>query len=243
VDGRVDAESLLAFVAAYQSEKQLTLGELWAIPIMLRLGLLENLRGVVERVAAGRKIGKRQRCGSIECCRLPPPHPAQVVLVLAEMVKANPPLSNAFVTECATRMQGGGNGAQFSNHLAGTPRCGAGPDHRRHLPAGEPDSGSRSGFRRQQHRKPAFPGSHRVARFCGTTSSVEQTLRNDPAGVYPLMDFQTRDQYRHVVEEIAKSGNRSEARWLARWCSCRVRRSTIAMRTPHRLLPVRRGPR
>ena len=49
VDGRVDAENLGGFVAAYQSVTPLTLGELWAVPIMLRLALIENLR----RVAAG----------------------------------------------------------------------------------------------------------------------------------------------------------------------------------------------
>jgi len=38
-DGRVDAENLGSFVAAYQEVTPLKLGELWAIPIMLRSGL------------------------------------------------------------------------------------------------------------------------------------------------------------------------------------------------------------
>src|SRR5688500_14162617 len=41
-------------------------------------------------------------------------------------------------------------------------------------------------------------------------SVVEQTLRTDPAGVYPAMDFATRDRYRHAVEEIAKRSQISE---------------------------------
>src|SRR5690554_6469310 len=45
-DGRVDSKSLCRFIASYQSEKTLTLGELWAIPIMLRLAVIENLRRV-----------------------------------------------------------------------------------------------------------------------------------------------------------------------------------------------------
>src|SRR5580658_7939205 len=36
VDAQVDAESLGAFIAAYQTMAPLKLGELWAIPIMLR---------------------------------------------------------------------------------------------------------------------------------------------------------------------------------------------------------------
>ena len=53
-DGRVDADSLRRFVAAYQSVTTLKLGELWAIPIMLRLALIENLRRVGVRIATGR---------------------------------------------------------------------------------------------------------------------------------------------------------------------------------------------
>ena len=47
-DGRVDPESLSSFVAAYQTVSILKLGELWAIPIMLRLALIENLRRVAD---------------------------------------------------------------------------------------------------------------------------------------------------------------------------------------------------
>ncbi|MDQ3119129.1 MAG: hypothetical protein M3Q89_06105, partial [Verrucomicrobiota bacterium] len=46
VDAEIDAASLTAFVAAYQTVSALKLGELWAIPIMLRLGLIENLQRV-----------------------------------------------------------------------------------------------------------------------------------------------------------------------------------------------------
>ena len=45
-DGRVDPESLSSFVASYQTVTVLKLGELWAIPIMLRLALIENLRRI-----------------------------------------------------------------------------------------------------------------------------------------------------------------------------------------------------
>ncbi len=46
VDAQMDAEPLRAFVAAYQTVSPLKLGEVWAIPIMLRLALIENLRRV-----------------------------------------------------------------------------------------------------------------------------------------------------------------------------------------------------
>ena len=46
--------------------------------------------------------------------------------------------------------------------------------------------------------------------FVETMSIVEQVLVKDPCDVYAKMDFATRDRYRHVVEEIAKSSGRSE---------------------------------
>ena len=53
-DGRVDPENLSSFVAAYQTGTALKLGELWAIPIMLRLALIENLRRIAVRIAVDR---------------------------------------------------------------------------------------------------------------------------------------------------------------------------------------------
>lgn len=55
VDGRIDAGHLTSFIAAYQEITPLKLGELWAIPIMLRLALIENLRRVAALLSAARK--------------------------------------------------------------------------------------------------------------------------------------------------------------------------------------------
>jgi cyclic beta-1,2-glucan synthetase len=46
--------------------------------------------------------------------------------------------------------------------------------------------------------------------FVETMSVVEQTLLEDPAGVYARMDFATRDRYRHATEELAKAGRLAE---------------------------------
>ncbi|HEY5276445.1 MAG TPA: cellobiose phosphorylase, partial [Coriobacteriia bacterium] len=43
-DSRLDVGALLGFIDAYQEVVPLTIGECWAVPIMLRTGLLENLR-------------------------------------------------------------------------------------------------------------------------------------------------------------------------------------------------------
>ena len=60
-DGQVAPESLKSIVVAYQSVVPLNLGELWAIPIMLRLALIENLRRVAVRIARHRADRNRAR--------------------------------------------------------------------------------------------------------------------------------------------------------------------------------------
>ncbi len=54
-DGRIDASHLIGFVSGSQEVVPLKLGELWAIPIMLRLALIENLRRVAAQLNVERK--------------------------------------------------------------------------------------------------------------------------------------------------------------------------------------------
>ena len=46
--------------------------------------------------------------------------------------------------------------------------------------------------------------------FFETVSRVEQTLRHDPAQIYPDMDFDSRNRYRSVIEDLAKASRQDE---------------------------------
>ena len=46
--------------------------------------------------------------------------------------------------------------------------------------------------------------------FVESVSPVEAALRQDPAGIYPRMDFETRDRYRHEIEKLARRSRRAE---------------------------------
>ncbi|HEY3111653.1 MAG TPA: hypothetical protein VGL23_23050, partial [Chloroflexota bacterium] len=54
-DARLDRENLVRYVEGYQEIAALTIGELWAIPIMLRLALVENLRRLARQERAARE--------------------------------------------------------------------------------------------------------------------------------------------------------------------------------------------
>ena len=53
-DSRFDPESLRSFVRAYQRVQPLTIGELWAVAITLRIVLVENLRRAAARIVSSR---------------------------------------------------------------------------------------------------------------------------------------------------------------------------------------------
>ncbi len=53
-DSRFDPEVLRRFVSAYQRVQPLTIGELWAVAITLRIVLVENLRRLAERMVQAR---------------------------------------------------------------------------------------------------------------------------------------------------------------------------------------------
>src|SRR5205823_10858300 len=53
-DSHLDTETLRRFITAYQKVCPLSLGELWAVPISLRLALVENLRRLTGRIASSR---------------------------------------------------------------------------------------------------------------------------------------------------------------------------------------------
>ncbi|MEX0698720.1 MAG: hypothetical protein WD354_03200, partial [Acidimicrobiia bacterium] len=56
LDSRFDPEALRRFVASYQEVDPLTIGELWAIPITLRVILMENLRRMAESIVSARRL-------------------------------------------------------------------------------------------------------------------------------------------------------------------------------------------
>jgi hypothetical protein len=107
-DGRIDLESLSSFVSAYQTVTVLKLGELWAIPIMLRLALIENLRRVGARIAADRTDRNRADYWADQMTKIAEKDPKNLILVIADMARSSPPLVSTFVAELARRLQGQG---------------------------------------------------------------------------------------------------------------------------------------
>ena len=92
-DGRMDLEGLSSFVQAYQHVTILKLGELWAIPIMLRLALIENLRRVGARIAVNQSDRDLAGSWADRLMEIAEKDPKSLILVTADMARSNPPIA------------------------------------------------------------------------------------------------------------------------------------------------------
>ena len=214
-DGRVDLKSLNSFTAAYQLESELKLGELWAIPIMLRLALIENLRRLAALIAKNRINKNLADYWADQMTETAEKDPKSLILVIADMARYGPPMESSFVAELTRRLVG--KGAAFSLPISWIEQRlsekGMTSDELVHVEnqkqAADQVSISNSiGSLR-------FLSSNNWRDYVENISVVENILKTENSGIYPLMDFHTRDEYRHSVERIAKASLKAESFYRA----------------------------
>ena len=203
-DGHVDINSLSGFVTAYQTNTFLKLGELWAIPIMLRLALIENIRrlsiqitsDIINKTLAGNWADKMIDAAEND--------PKNLVLVIADMARSEPPMDSSFIAELTRRLQEKGNALSLplnwiEQRLSEESLTSNEMIHQENQKQAADQvsiSNSISSLR--------FLSTTDWREFVESTSVVEWVLRKDIKGIYQQMDFYTRDNYRHAVEKIAK---------------------------------------
>jgi cyclic beta-1,2-glucan synthetase len=209
-DGRVDPESLNRFVAAYQTVTPLKLGELWAIPIMLRLALIENLRRVAARVADSSIDRDLADSWADQMLEVAEKDPKNLILVIADMAMSAPPMTTAFVSEFTRRLQGQSHSLSLSLTWIEQQLSESGMTIEWLVQAGNQQLAADQLSISNSIDSLRFLGAMDWQEFVETMSIVEQTLHDDPGGAYSRMDFATRDRYRHVIEKIAKSSRLSE---------------------------------
>ena len=209
-DGHIDLESLKSFISAYQTVVTLQIGELWAVPIMLRLALIENLRRVSVRVALDRINQNLADYWASQMISTAENDPKNLILVIADMARSGPPMESSFVAELIRQLIWKGPSIALpltwmeqrlaetgltSNELVNL-------ENQKQAADQVSISNCINSLRSM--------GSIEWKDFVEELSDVEKILRTDAGGVYPKMDFTTRDRYRHIVEKIAKYSKVSE---------------------------------
>jgi cyclic beta-1,2-glucan synthetase len=205
-DSRLDPETLRRFVRAYQRVQPLTIGELWAVAITLRIVLVENLRRLAEAIVRGRAA--RQAADALADELL------GVRLLLSGRATSarqsldDAPLTTAFAVQLVQRLR--------DQDPAVTPAL-RWLDERLAAQGTTPDDIVRVEHQRQAATNVTVRNiitSMRLlsaldwAELFESVSLVDEVLGAD--GTFLAMDFPTRDAYRHAIEEIARGAGQTE---------------------------------
>jgi len=211
VDAQLEVDSIASFLSAYQVVTPLKLGELWAVPIMIRLALIENLRRITDRLNVSRADRDLADKWALLLESTAESQSSQVVSVVADMARSDTPITCSFVAELHQRL---------SRSAATVPLARSWLEGRlseQHLTIEQ--------LVREESQVQAADQvsvSHTITAlrmlsawdwrsFVESASIVERILRTDPADVYRTMDFATRDAYRHAVEAQARHGCLTES--------------------------------
>ncbi|MEN6430365.1 MAG: hypothetical protein ABFC80_05930, partial [Coriobacteriales bacterium] len=104
-DARLDRERLIRFVMAFQDSSPLTIGEVWAIPIMLRIALVDNVRRLSTRISASHTAIKEADAWADRVLEALQSASAHVEQVMHELERARPTPSPAFLIRFSQRLQ------------------------------------------------------------------------------------------------------------------------------------------
>lgn len=209
-DSRLDADVLVRYVSAYETVKPLSMGELWAIPIMLRLGLVENLRRLVDESMTAMLARQEADRWADRLIDLSNTLHVDFVVAIATLARQRGGMDPLFGVQLLQRFRDQDVSLApairwLSERLA------------------EHGEGVEAVIRAEHYRR----ASNRVSvgnaitsmrllsvidwrTFFEQTSVVERTLRLDPAGAFPRMEWGSRDRYRHIVERLGRGSELAE---------------------------------
>jgi len=209
-EGRIDLANVDLAVGAFQEVTPLRIGELWAIPAMLRLGLIESVRRMALRTV--QRLDEVERADQVADGLLHAGESGSKALgaALSAFVDNRTPLTASFI-------------ARFLHRLRLSRDSFAPLGWLEQWFADEGISGEQAASL-STHRLAitqlmmanSITSLRSIARmdwrvFVERQSVLDAELREDPAGFYRRMTFSTRDHYRHVVERIAVRTGRDEA--------------------------------
>jgi cyclic beta-1,2-glucan synthetase len=205
-DSRFDAETLRRFLRAYQRVQPLTIGELWATAITLRIVLVENMRRA--SVLMVRRRGEREQADAVADRLLGLNGYAVQPDALDSPEARAGGTSRSFLVQLVLRLR--------DQDPRVTPAL-QWLEQRMSTPARTADE-----FVQEEHHRQGatnvtvrniITSMRAIAEldwrdFFESVSLVDELLRTD--GTYAAMDFPTRDLYRQAIERLARGSRRGE---------------------------------
>ena len=200
-DGRIDRENMHSFLQQYQSVTPLTIGELWAVPLMLRLRLIEQLRALSVQVDRRQHEREQADFWANRLLTAVRRDPDQLAIFVADLQRANPAPTPHFAEQLVEHL--------YDEETALAP-IRDWLERRLSMSMADAFAQERTAQARQQVSLGNTISSLRelgrmdYTKLFEEVSRIDAILYSDPSGGYPQMDFATRDRYRHAVEEIAR---------------------------------------
>src|SRR5690606_20583226 len=208
-EARIDLDNVDRFVESFQEIEPLRIGELWAMPAMLRLALIESIRRMSLRTM--------KRLDEIESAdhwvnrvmHHTGRNDSRLVRTLSDLLQSPERLTPTFVTMFLANLRLASGASPALAHVE---------DWLRHEGL-HPDEASARATHRVVHTQLTMPNSITSLRTVGRRdwrgfverqSAMDAVLREDPASAYARMTFASRDRYRHVVEQLARRARMSE---------------------------------
>jgi cyclic beta-1,2-glucan synthetase len=203
-DSRFDPEPLRRFVAAYQRVQPLTIGELWAMAITLRVVLIENLRRIAERLVRSRAA--RVEADALADRLLAPGQPAAIQPALERFEKA--PLERAFAVQLIQRLRDLDPNVRPVLEWLDQRLTAAGTSADDIVRAELQEQGSMTITVRNIITSMRSISAFDWQTFFESVSLVDEILREDTH--FAEMDFPTRDDYRHAIEDLSRGSKYTE---------------------------------
>jgi cyclic beta-1,2-glucan synthetase len=209
--GALEPEFIRKFLVAFQVTAPLNIAELWALPLMLRLQLLEWLRTIAIQVEQQQSQSEEADFWANRLITAVRHAPPRSLRVMEELVERYPEPTPHFASELISHLY---------DEEAALPVVSGWLEHSLRAPLLE--------VIQQEHRRQAVQQTvlanlinscRRIAQIqwrevLQSISWAENELAGDPAGVYARMDFETRDRCRGAVEEIARWSKCSEQKTI-----------------------------
>ncbi|MDX0014277.1 protein ndvB [Sinorhizobium meliloti] len=200
----VTRESITAMVEGFQEHETLKIGELWALPSILRFVLIENLRRIAIRVERSRGMRRKANEVADQLIRLNDPEGCRTLLVESEALAAD----NTFIAQLLYRMRDGSqsSGAVIAWIEERLERRGT--DVEEALVAEQNRLSSGNATMSNIIRSLREIDDTDWAVWFESVSKIDATLRE--GSDYAALDFGSRNTYRDTIEKLARRSGHSE---------------------------------
>ncbi|MCY6958910.1 GH36-type glycosyl hydrolase domain-containing protein [Clostridium brassicae] len=208
-DGRIDEDTVERFIKAYQSNTILSSGELWALPIMLRIALIQNIGNITQNIVFSQE--EKRRADHISNRLIDALGDNRIEEEMENLVKEDVKFTVHFTERLLKILRDNGIDTQSVYEWI---------DEK--LEIEETNTEKVINLEHQKQAKFQFSIGNSINSIreiealnwresFEKLSVVENVLRKDPAQIYPKMDFESRDYYRHMIEILSKKIKKPES--------------------------------